>query len=80
VNRDRLRWACRRGMLELDLLLVRFLEHGHAQLDAAGQAAFERLLDYPDHALHALLMGEMQSADRELSNVIEAIRRAQTAS
>ncbi len=66
-------------MLELDLLLGRFLEHGYAGLDADGRAAFERLLEYPDPALHALLMGEMQSADRELSYVLDAIRRAQTA-
>ncbi|RMG54940.1 MAG: succinate dehydrogenase assembly factor 2 [Gammaproteobacteria bacterium] len=66
-------------MLELDLLLGRFLEHGLDALDEAGQAAFQRLLDYPDTTLHALLMGDMQSADRELSHVIEAIRRARSA-
>ena len=44
----RLRWKCRRGMREMDILMTRFLERGYAQMDELGQQAFERLLDAPD--------------------------------
>ncbi|WP_018231385.1 FAD assembly factor SdhE [Thioalkalivibrio thiocyanodenitrificans] len=70
----RLRWSCRRGMLELDLLLEGFLRHGIAGLDVRGQEAFERLLAYPDTTLLQLLLGQMQSSDREVAHVVELIR------
>jgi antitoxin CptB len=72
----RLRWSCRRGMLELDLLLGTFLTHGFRNLDARGQATFERLLDYPDTTLLQLLMGQMQSSDRDVAHVVEQIRNS----
>lgn len=72
----RLRWSCRRGMLELDLMLDAFLKHGFAELDAGGRDAFERLLDYPDTTLLQLLMGQMQSSDREVAHVVEHIRKS----
>jgi len=50
---SRLRWRCRRGMRELDLLLEQFLMQGHDTLDLAGQALFERLLDVEDDLLYA---------------------------
>jgi antitoxin CptB len=71
----RLRWSCRRGMLELDLLLDAFLRHGFLKLDARGREAFERLLDYPDTTLLQLLMGQMQSSDRDVAHVVEHIRQ-----
>ncbi|MDD3517604.1 MAG: succinate dehydrogenase assembly factor 2 [Chromatiales bacterium] len=75
-DRDRTYWRCRRGMLELDLLLQGFLQRGLDDLDAAGLAAFDRLLDYPDATLLELLMGRMNSSDREVDDVIRRIRDA----
>jgi len=72
----RLRWSCRRGMLELDLLLDGFLKHGFLALDESGRATFERLLDYPDTTLLQLLMGQMQSSDRDVAHVVEHIRNS----
>ncbi|MFN2349227.1 MAG: succinate dehydrogenase assembly factor 2 [Thioalkalivibrio sp.] len=72
----RLRWSCRRGMLELDLLLDGFLKHGFLELDEPGRATFERLLDYPDTTLLQLLMGQMQSSDRDVAHVVEQIRNS----
>ncbi len=54
---SRLHWKCRRGMLELDLLLQGFLDNGYESLDAAGREAFERLLELPDQALFERLLG-----------------------
>lgn len=48
---NRMRWHCRRGMLELDLVLARFLETRFATLDMAQLREFERLLDLEDQEL-----------------------------
>ena len=72
---DALRWQCRRGMLELDLLLGAFLEHGYRQLSADEQARFARLLAYPDQTLYDLLMGNMTSADTAVHHMVMRIRK-----
>ncbi len=51
-----LRWRCRRGMKELDLLLERFLEERYDESPPGRQQAFERLLDLPDPVLAELLL------------------------
>lgn len=78
VPDDRLRWSCRRGMLELDLLLGAFLDRGYARLDERGRAVFARLLEYPDPTLFRLLMGFIEAADREVADVVAKIRSAQS--
>ena len=52
---DRLRWRCRRGMLELDLVLTRFLERDLATLTPGQRAAFKTLLEYSDNDLWDLI-------------------------
>ena len=42
MDSNRLRWAARRGMLELDLLLNGFLDHGYARLTPEQQTVFQR--------------------------------------
>ncbi len=69
----RLRWRCRRGMLELDLLLLPFVERGWAGLDPTAKEAFWRLLDLPDPTLLELLLGLAPPPD-PLSDVVAAIR------
>lgn len=71
----RTRWRCRRGLLELDLLLLRFVERGYAGLDPAQRAAFERLLTLADAELQALLQGENKPTDPELARLVAIIRR-----
>ena len=75
----RLRWQCRRGMLELDLLLNRFLDIGFAGLDAAQRVSFNRLLAYQDQILYDWLMGHAVAADAELRGLIQRIRQAMLA-
>lgn len=48
---ERVRWRCRRGLLELDIVLGRFIEQHYASLNKAQQAAFDVLLDMPDPTL-----------------------------
>lgn len=49
VEIRRFSWRCRRGLLELDIVLQRFLEHHLTALNAEELAAFDNLLDYPDN-------------------------------
>jgi len=54
----RLRWRCRRGMKELDVLLTRYVDERFAAAPAAEQQAFERLLDAQDPVLYAYCLGQ----------------------
>lgn len=58
----RLRWRCRRGMLELDLVLERFLGENYAQLTARQRQEFETLLELEDHELWQRVRGEAATA------------------
>jgi len=71
---NRLRWKCRRGMLELDLMLNRFLDMGYADLNPVSQENFNLLLDYPDTELLALLMGQTTASQRAIADVIQSIQ------
>jgi antitoxin CptB len=75
---NRLRWKCRRGMLELDILLNQFLKIGYATLDQQAQQNFETLLEYPDTVLLSLLMGQSSASSRAIANVIQHIRHCTT--
>jgi antitoxin CptB len=71
---SKLRWQCRRGMLELDVLLEKFLDEQYAQLSPAEQQLFVKLLTYPDTELFAWLMGSAQPADKDLLAIIRRIQ------
>jgi antitoxin CptB len=51
VEIRRLSWRCRRGLLELDIVLRRFHESYLSSLNAEELAVFDSLLDYPDNEL-----------------------------
>lgn len=71
---SRLAWRCRRGMLELDLLLEGFLQHGYDSLSRAEQEDFNRLLELADQELLNGLLGIEQLKDERLAHVITRIR------
>jgi len=72
----RVRWKCRRGMLELDLLLKAFLEQGYQGLDGPGQQRFDAMLDYPDAVLLEWFMGRIRPTDKDVAQLVEKIRSA----
>jgi antitoxin CptB len=74
AERNRLRWHCRRGMLELDLLLEGFLDDGYDRLDVAGRERFARLLDYPDQVLIDWFMGNSVPSDGATRDLVARIR------
>ncbi len=53
----RLRWRCRRGLLELDLALLGFLEDGYERLTGPEQARFSELLCAADADLWQWIQG-----------------------
>ncbi|MDE2118666.1 MAG: succinate dehydrogenase assembly factor 2 [Betaproteobacteria bacterium] len=75
-NLERVRWRCRRGLLELDIVLGRFVGAHYAQLDEAGQQAFELLLDMPDNTLWDMIAGRLEAAQSVQQALLERIRAA----
>ncbi len=73
-EKARLAWHCRRGMLELDLILQRFLEQGLDKLSKDEIRAFDSLLSCTDPELYAWLMGQMDPEDNELKAIVTLIR------
>ena len=70
----RLRWRCRRGMLENDLILERFLDARGASLTAAEVAALDLLLDLSDNDLWDILSGRAEPADVSLLPLVGRLR------
>ncbi|MDA3877545.1 MAG: succinate dehydrogenase assembly factor 2 [Halothiobacillus sp.] len=62
ANLNRLRWRCRRGMLELDMVLACFLDERFAQLTEPQLREFERLLDLEDQELWLLIRDRASAA------------------
>ncbi|MDA3869348.1 MAG: succinate dehydrogenase assembly factor 2 [Gammaproteobacteria bacterium] len=75
VSASQLHWRCRRGMLELDLLLNAFVEMQYSHLSREDTALFLSLLEYPDQVLLDLLLGKMESSDAMVSDLAARIRR-----
>ncbi len=73
--RKRLAWQCRRGMLELDILLGQFFEQRFDALQEQQQRAFEDLLSYPDQMLYDYLMGNSRPSNPAIAYVIDQIRQ-----
>lgn len=72
---DRIRWQCRRGLLELDLVLNRFLEQGLAELDSGQLQMFCALLKEPDTHLLAWIMGQEDVPDH-YRDLVRQLQRA----
>ncbi len=70
----RLRWACRRGMLELDVWLLSYLDNSYPQATHKEKQDFEQLLDFHDQDLFDWLMGNTQPTDKNLLYIIDCIR------
>ena len=74
-QQERMRWRCRRGMLELDLLLARFLDTQLATLDERQASALDKLLTYPDPDLYEWLMARKMCEDESLRPMIEWLQQ-----
>ncbi len=70
----RLRWRCRRGLLEVDLILGRFADREIERLEEGELGALEVLLDLPDATLLDWLLGRSRPDERDLADVVDRIR------
>lgn len=68
----RLRWQCRRGLLELDILFGRFLEQRYSSLNTDERGAFQRLLEQPDQTLLSWIQGQNEPPP-DLKNIINYV-------
>jgi antitoxin CptB len=64
-NLERVRWRSRRGLLELDIVLGRFVEAHYMQLDENEKKVFEALLDMPDNPLWDMIAGRVERGVQE---------------
>ena len=70
IQRERLRWKCRRGLLELDIVLQRYLER-HPD-----DAALSEILDLPDNDLWDIVAGRSERFEPHLKEVVARLRAA----
>ena len=80
ARRARLRWRSRRGLLENDLILTRFLDAHEAELSDDEVDALTRLLELPDNDLMGLLLGRDEAEERlNLPHVMALLKRLREA-
>ncbi|SEF83681.1 FAD assembly factor SdhE [Nitrosomonas ureae] len=72
---ERARWRCRRGMLELDIVLQRFMDRNYRQLDETELLQFERLLALPDNDLWDLISGKQVNCDTQWRPILELLQK-----
>ncbi len=70
----RVRWACRRGMLELDVLFQPFVEKHYEAMSNADKAVFVKLLECEDPELFAWFMGHEVCKNPEFADMIVRVR------
>jgi len=73
---NRIRWRSRRGMLENDLVLTRFLDVRGRSLTEDEVAMLDRLLDLSDNELWDLIAGRHESLDASVGPLLEQLRSA----
>jgi len=70
----RVRWACRRGMLELDVILMPYFDNCYQELAEGDRTRFRALLTNPDPDIYNWLMGAEQPEDEDIAKIITNIR------
>ena len=68
VARDRLYWKCRRGLLELDLVLEKYLRKN------PDDHSLSDLLDLPDNDLWDIICGRSDAYDRRFQETVARLR------
>lgn len=73
---DRVRWRCRRGLLELDIVLGRFIEQRYAAMDDEQRLIFDELSDLPDTELWDLITGNKELTHAHQREVLEWLKQS----
>ena len=80
LDKQKIFWHSRRGMLELDLLLMPFAQEVFSDLPYQEQLLYEQLLDEEDQDLFAWLMGTAIPQDNRFQLIIAKILAHNTGS
>ena len=72
-DKKRIRWQCRRGMLELDIMLSHFLDNGYEQLSLEQKEIFKKMLSLEDDQLYRWFMGYEPCQDPKMKPVVEIV-------
>ena len=70
---NRVCWASRRGMLELDLVLEPFVKEAYPTLSEADQRRYRDLLECEDQDMYRWFLGRVRPDDPELASIVDAI-------
>ena len=74
MNKNRLLWPCRRGMLELDLILAPFVENVYDSLEENDKLRFQVLLECEDQSLFMWFMKRDDPSDSDMQRIVQIIR------
>lgn len=77
VSAAELKWRCRRGMLELDTFLSRFVDNpkGLTALSDQQKEDFYQFLDFPDQELYEILIGKTFATNKPLNVIAQRIQQ-----
>ncbi len=73
-DRNRVRWLCRRGMKELDLVINRFFESDYDSLSEQEQLAFQDFLNVEDPIIFSWIMGRSTPENESHANIISQLQ------
>ena len=73
ANLSRMRWHCRRGMRELDVLLTRYFEEVYPSATLQQQQAFADILDLQDPLIMAYVIGKQTPDSKDIADVIQQL-------
>lgn len=75
-HQARMRWRCRRGMLELDIVLQRFIDKHYVQLNEHQHEQLETLLSLPDHDLWDMIICNSDAPDEALKPLLKLLQQS----
>lgn len=74
TERSRLKWRCRRGVKELDIIFEKYLSEHYDNADAKEQLAFSQLLKLEDPPLLSMLIGSADPKDTQQLILVKKLR------
>lgn len=76
MNKNQIQWLCRRGMLELDIILNYFFENHYDELTQSEKDIFQKLLQASDPDLYQWLMGYQLPNEEHFQNIVNKIQQS----
>lgn len=73
-DRNRVRWLCRRGMKELDLVINRYFESDYDSLTEQEKNEFKDFLNLEDPEIFSWIMGRSSPEKQSHANIVGKLR------